>query len=153
MATAALATSLIKRCRDHPKARGSTWCAPSLNGFGGMTRSCSIHRQHDGNEQRRISEVNDIVRTNKALAPARGLANANMMWIPGGTFLMGSNDHYPEEAPAHRVSVSGFWMDQHAMTNKEFRRFVDTTGYVTLAERPANPDDYPGAKPEMLLPS
>ncbi|MGH8587015.1 MAG: formylglycine-generating enzyme family protein, partial [Gammaproteobacteria bacterium] len=40
-----------------------------------------------------------------------------MVWIPGGTFLMGSNDHYPEEAPAHRVAVSGFWMDQHAVTN------------------------------------
>ena len=76
-----------------------------------------------------------------------------MVWIPGGTFLMGSNDHYAEEAPAHRVSVGGFWMDQHAVTNTEFRKFVDATGYVTLAERPANPDDYPGAKPEMLEPA
>jgi formylglycine-generating enzyme required for sulfatase activity len=76
-----------------------------------------------------------------------------MVWIPAGTFLMGSNDHYPEEAPAHRVTVGGFWMDQHAVTNAEFRRFVDATGHVTLAERPANAADYPGAKPEMLLPA
>ena len=80
--------------------------------------------------------------------PAEG-----MVWIPGGTFLMGSNDHYPEEAPAHTVTVSGFWMDRYAVTNAEFRRFVEATGYVTLAERPANPADYPGAKPELLVPS
>src|SRR5262249_30758758 len=62
-----------------------------------------------------------------------------MVWIPGGTFRMGSDRHYPEEAPAHKVKVSGFWMSRHAVTNAEFSRFVDETGYVTLAERPANP--------------
>jgi formylglycine-generating enzyme len=77
----------------------------------------------------------------------------NMVWIAGGTFLMGSDRHYPEEAPAHKVAVDGFWMDTHAVTNAEFHRFVEATGYVTLAERPANPESYPGAKPEMLVPS
>jgi sulfatase modifying factor 1 len=76
-----------------------------------------------------------------------------MAWIPGGTFMMGSDDHYTEEAPAHRVSVDGFWMDTLTVTNRDFERFVAETGHVTLAERPANPDDYPGAKPEMLVPS
>ncbi len=76
-----------------------------------------------------------------------------MVWIPGGTFQMGSDNHYPEEAPAHRVTVGGFWIDPHAVTNRDFKKFADETGYVTLAERPANPDDYPGAKPEMLAPS
>ncbi|HTS20233.1 MAG TPA: formylglycine-generating enzyme family protein [Casimicrobiaceae bacterium] len=76
-----------------------------------------------------------------------------MVWIPGGTFRMGSDKHYPEEAPAHSVSVRGFWMDEHAVTNAEFKRFVDATGHNTLAERPASADDYPGAKPEMLAPS
>ena len=66
---------------------------------------------------------------------------------------MGSDKHYPEEAPAHRVAVGAFWMDEHTVTNTEFRRFVDATGYVTLAEKPANADDYPGAQPEMLAPS
>lgn len=77
----------------------------------------------------------------------------DMVRIPGGAFLMGSNHHYPEEAPAHRVAVAGFWIDRHAVTNQEFKRFVDATGYVTLAERPADPADYPGAKPELLVPS
>src|SRR5262250_352313 len=76
----------------------------------------------------------------------------NMAWIPGGTFLMGSNDHYPEEAPAHQVTVDGFWMDKHVVTNEQFNRFVEATGYLTFAERPLNPKDYPGAKPEMLVP-
>jgi formylglycine-generating enzyme len=83
-----------------------------------------------------------------AAAPAE-----NMVWIPGGTFLMGSDHHYPEEAPAHKVSVDGFWMDVCTVTNHEFRRFVEVTGYVTFAERPANPDDYPGSKTELLAPS
>ena len=63
----------------------------------------------------------------------------DMAWVPGGTFLMGSADFYPEERPAHRVSVSGFWMDEHAVTVAEFRRFVRATGYVSLAERAPDP--------------
>jgi formylglycine-generating enzyme required for sulfatase activity len=77
----------------------------------------------------------------------------NMVWIPGGAFRMGSDDHYPEEAPAHNVSVGGFWMSRHTVTNAEFGRFVSATGHVTSAERPANAEDYPGAIPEMLIPS
>ena len=73
-----------------------------------------------------------------------------MMWIPGGTFLMGSNDHYPEERPAHRVTVEGFWMDRTPVTNGEFRRFVEETGYVTFAEIAPKAEDYPGALPHML---
>jgi formylglycine-generating enzyme required for sulfatase activity len=75
-----------------------------------------------------------------------------MIWLPGGTFTMGSNDHYPEEAPAHAVTVGGFWIDRHQVTNAAFRRFVQATGYVTLAERAPNAADYPGALPQMLVP-
>jgi formylglycine-generating enzyme required for sulfatase activity len=75
------------------------------------------------------------------------------VWIPGGEFLMGSNRHYPEEAPVRKVTVAGFWMDRHTVTNDEFRHFVEATGHVTLAERPADPKDYPGAKPELLAPA
>ena len=78
---------------------------------------------------------------------------ANMVWIPGGTFMMGSNDHYPEEAPAHPVTVDGFWMDQYTVTNAQFSRFVEDTNYVTSAERVPRAADYPGAKPEMLVPA
>src|SRR5271169_6792066 len=75
-----------------------------------------------------------------------------MAWIPGGTFRMGSEDFYPEERPVHEVSVDGFWMDCYEVTNEQFARFVDETGYKTLAERPLNPADFPGAPPENLMP-
>jgi len=75
---------------------------------------------------------------------------ADMLWIPGGTFRMGSDRHYAEEAPAHPVTVDGFWIDRYPVTNERFSRFVEATGHVTLAELPPNPADYPGALPEML---
>jgi formylglycine-generating enzyme required for sulfatase activity len=73
-----------------------------------------------------------------------------MVFIAGGTFRMGSDRHYPEEAPVHRVTVDGFWIDRTPVTNRAFREFVDATGYVTFAELPPGPEDYPGALPHML---
>jgi formylglycine-generating enzyme required for sulfatase activity len=73
-----------------------------------------------------------------------------MVWIPGGTFRMGSDNHYPEEAPAHQVTVDGFWMDRFLVTNTAFASFVQATGYVTVAEKMPPAADYPGAVPEML---
>jgi formylglycine-generating enzyme required for sulfatase activity len=73
-----------------------------------------------------------------------------MIHIPGGTFRMGSDKHYPEEAPVHRVTVDAFWIDRTPVTNRDFRKFVDATGYVTFAEIPPDPKDYPGALPHML---
>jgi formylglycine-generating enzyme len=90
---------------------------------------------------------------NAPLSERQAARTEEMVRIPGGTFLMGSDHHYPEEAPAHKVKVRGFWMDPHTVTNREFQRFVEETGHVTLAEKPANAADYPGAKPEMLVPS
>ena len=78
---------------------------------------------------------------------------AGMAWIPGGSYLMGSDHHYPEEAPAHRVQVEGFWMDRHLVTNAKFLKFVKATGHRTTAELPADPADYPGAPPERLAPA
>src|SRR5215218_1676433 len=74
----------------------------------------------------------------------------DMVWIDGVTFLMGSDGHYPEEAPAHRVAVNAFWIDRCAVTNRQFASFARATGYVTVAERPPDPADFPGAPPENL---
>jgi formylglycine-generating enzyme len=74
----------------------------------------------------------------------------DMVWVPGGTFRMGSDRHYPEERPAHSVSVDGFWMDRYPVTNDRFTRFVESTEHVTFAEIAPNAADYPGALPEML---
>jgi formylglycine-generating enzyme len=73
-----------------------------------------------------------------------------MIRIPGGTFRMGSDKHYPEEAPAHRVTVDGFWMDRHPVTNRQFRAFVRATRHVTVAEITPDPKDYPGMLPHMV---
>jgi formylglycine-generating enzyme required for sulfatase activity len=84
--------------------------------------------------------------TSRHAARAKG-----MVWVPGGTFRMGSDSHYPEEAPSHEASVGGFWMDEHPVTNLEFMRFVKATGHVTFCERAPDASQYPGAKPEMLV--
>jgi len=55
--------------------------------------------------------------------------------------------------PRHQVTVEGFWMDQFTVTNAQFSRFVEETNYVTSAERAPRPEDYPGAKPELLVPA
>ena len=78
------------------------------------------------------------------------MTGTDMVEIPGGTFRMGSDAHYPEERPVHRVTVDGFRMDPYPVTNARFRRFVETTGHVTFAELVPDPKDYPGALPEML---
>ncbi|MGO9246840.1 MAG: formylglycine-generating enzyme family protein [Verrucomicrobiia bacterium] len=73
-----------------------------------------------------------------------------MVWVPGGTFRMGSDQHYPEEAPVHRVTVGGIWLDRTPVTNKQFRKFVNETGHVTYAEIKPDTKDYPRALPHML---
>ncbi|WP_296667485.1 formylglycine-generating enzyme family protein [Demequina sp.] len=74
-----------------------------------------------------------------------------MVPIPGGTFRMGSDDHYPEEAPVHRVTVGDFSIGATTVTNRRFSAFVDATGYRTVAERPLDPAEFPGAPPENLV--
>jgi formylglycine-generating enzyme required for sulfatase activity len=82
-----------------------------------------------------------------SIAAAKG-----MTWLRGGSFTMGDERFYPEERPVHRASVDGFWIDTRPVTVAQFRRFVAETGYVTVAERPLDPADYPGAEPAALVP-
>ncbi len=75
-----------------------------------------------------------------------------MVTVPGATFTMGSDAHYPEEAPTHDVRIDAFSIDRVAVTNERFTDFVSARGYVTVAERPLDPADYPGAPAENLVP-
>src|SRR5262249_5230014 len=78
---------------------------------------------------------------------------AGMAWIAGGTFWMGCEGCGMLDAlPSHRVSVDGFWMDRTPVTNAEFERFVNATGYVTVAERQPDPKDFPGVPRDKLVP-
>ena len=88
-----------------------------------------------------------MLETTTTPASAEGLT-----WLPGGTFLMGSEDFYPEERPVRPVQVGGFWIEPHAVTVEAFRRFVETTGHVTVAERTPSRADYPGVDPALLVP-
>lgn len=72
--------------------------------------------------------------------------------IVGGTFAMGSDRHYPEEAPVRTVAVDDFRIDRNLVTNQDFARFVAETGYVTVAEQAPDPADFPGAPAENLVP-
>jgi formylglycine-generating enzyme required for sulfatase activity len=104
--------------------------------------------------QEKPVSINDdfLIENDQGEETPKARTYSHMAWIPGGTFLMGSDHHYPEEAPAHLVDVSGFWMDQYTVTNRQFQQFVKESDYVTVAERPLNPRDYPGALPELLVP-
>ena len=75
-----------------------------------------------------------------------------MRAIPAGSFLMGSDDFYPEERPVRRVEVAGFWIDEHPVTVADFRRFVKATGHVTVAERRPDPAEFPDAAPAEIVP-
>ncbi len=72
-----------------------------------------------------------------------------MKLIRGASFLMGSDAHYPEEAPRRLERVGDFWIDIHPVTNRAFAEFVDATGYVTFAELPPDPRNYPGMPLEL----
>jgi sulfatase modifying factor 1 len=72
--------------------------------------------------------------------------------VPGGTDTIGSLDFYPEEQPLRAVEVADRWMDEHPVTNAQFRRFVKDTGHVSVAERAPGPADFPDADPADLVP-
>src|SRR5262249_244976 len=84
--------------------------------------------------------------------PSSDAEHADMVWIPAGTFRMGSEEFYVEERPVHEVGVSGFWIDRYPVTNEQFARFVAEPAYLTVAGRPLNSANFPGAAVEKLVP-
>lgn len=86
------------------------------------------------------------------IGPPSSVRDNDLVWIEPQTTTLGSDAHYPEEAPAREVTVDGFWIQRHQVTNNQFAAFVDATGYRTVAERPVDPADYPGAPAENLVP-
>lgn len=98
-----------------------------------------------------VSEVTQNTGPDVSLSREEG-GTSNMVWIPGGVSTLGSDSHYAEERPAREVEIDGFWIDPYPVTNAEFARFQQATGYITVAERPLDAADYPGAPKENLVP-
>ncbi len=96
----------------------------------------------------KTEEVEEVAQVSDA--PAPGPAPEGMVWIPGGSFWMGSEEFPDNAEPVHLVHVDGFWMDRTEVTNEEFAKFVQATRYVTLAERKPNLKDFPHLKPAAL---
>src|SRR5580704_1617555 len=115
----------------------------------GMGRGSSAQVDRRRHEERLESDLSVRDEVMDALE-LQAAATADMIRIPGGSFRMGSDRHYPEEVPVHSVEVDGFWIDPTPVTNAQFRAFVQATGHVTWAEIPPDPKDYPGALPHML---
>lgn len=107
--------------------------------------------------------------------PPEGIPPPRMVWIPGGKFQMGGPSEeacqdvlreadpkkpccpllqagFADAQPRHEVEVDGYWMDETEVTNAQFKKFVEATGYVTVAERKPRAEDFPGALPEVLVP-
>lgn len=108
------------------------------------------HAKHQGEVKAPDAASAAQAQINKT--PPPGPAPDGMVWIPGGTFWMGCDDcDMPDATPVHLVALDGYWIDKTPVTNAEFEKFVNATGYVTIAERTPKAEDYPGAKPEMLV--
>jgi formylglycine-generating enzyme len=84
-------------------------------------------------------------------ASNNGVVRAGTVYVPGGTFRMGSDHHYPEEAPSYLVTIDSFRIDTTPVTNRQFVEFVRATGHVTFAETVPNPQDYPGSLPHLIF--
>ncbi len=84
---------------------------------------------------------------------AANVVPAKMVHIPAGSFQMGTDDPaFPDARPVHKVTLKGFWMDEHEVTNAQFEQFVKATDYITVAERNLDPKDFPGVPVESLVP-
>ena len=97
-------------------------------------------------KQFNMYDVKEFRKEGKMLNPG------NMVFIDGGSFMMGSDKFYPEEKPLHKVTVDSFWIDKYPVTNRAFSVFVSSTNYVTVAEKSLNQADFPNIPKEDLVP-
>ena len=99
-----------------------------------------------------MREAGRVGREQEARRALRAPKGVDMAWIPSGKFTMGSNDGQLDERPIHDVKIKGFWMDRYEVTNDQFAKFVEATGYVTTAEQSPDPALFPDAPKENLVP-
>lgn len=150
---ACLAVTLVG-CHSEPDATNEPTSAAALD-------SAPDSARNDVKPAVRAAKASPFQPTVANDTPPPQPAPPGMVWIPGGEFSMGSldprgcvcggNDPMPDARPVHRVFVSGFWMDETEVTNRQFAEFVAATGYVTIAEKAPTAEEYPDAPPENLV--
>jgi formylglycine-generating enzyme len=127
----------------------------SVTAQSGSTIQSDTSTQCDRGVSRHSLQSVAMVEAAPLAIPAQAARSKNtpdgMAWISGGRFWMGTN-HMEDAQPVHQVEVKGFWMDRTDVTNEEFARFVKATGYVTIAERPLDPKEFPDLAPDKLTP-
>src|SRR2546423_8831076 len=110
---------------------------------------------------RKVRQIRESTGQSALVTPSQGQASARptlpgstnrMVWIAGGTFLMGADDGQPDERPVHEVYVDGFWIDQTEVTNEEFEKVIKATRYVTVAEQKPDAKLYPDVPGDKLVP-
>lgn len=128
---------------------------PFVCGCNNQERTASDAALNNRND----SAIQCSVPNKRLVAKAAGIGTVNtgdkddkdMVLIKGGSFAMGSED-FEDAKPVHTVTVNSFLMDKHEVTNADFNKFVAATGYVTIAERPLDPKEYPGVPADKLVP-
>jgi len=139
--------------------------ASAYGGWRYLATPGTSSEHHNGADQMGMSTPQDIANGHKDVlardvgqppvidqSAAPGSAPEGMVWIPAGEFSMGTQESmFPDTQPIHRVAVNGFWMDKTEVTNEQFEKFVNETGYVTIAERKPRSEDFPGAPPDKLV--
>lgn len=100
-----------------------------------------------------IPAPTDISTTAASQCFPDGIETGNdQVWIEGGSFIMGESAYYPEEGPLREITVEGFWIDRHEVSNAQFARFVQASGYITEAEKKPDPSLFPGIPEDTLTP-
>ena len=142
-----ISATLLIGCVDE-----TTETVPGIQSSGDAAEAASDEETENGNKTSTENDGTDaptaaakggsdqpLIVQEPEVNPPRGMA-----WVPGGSFRMGSTDGFPDELPIHEVELDGFWMDETEVTVAEFKRFVDATGYVTIAEKKPKREDFIG---------
>jgi formylglycine-generating enzyme len=119
-----------------------------------LSTSLWIYREVQRIKWMKANRASDAVfsGSSQRVAQTEPMSTNGMVWIPGGSFWMGSEVGQADEKPVHELAIDGFWIDENEVTNEQFEKFVRATGYITVAERKPDPREYPGVPPEKLVP-
>jgi sulfatase modifying factor 1 len=128
------------------------WAGVQAAVLSALIMPCACSSAAAGERAPQIATSSDRLCTKYSGVPEGAGDKPGMVFIAGGSFVMGSDRERPEEQFSHSVKVDGFWIDQHEVTNAQFEKFVEATGYKTLAEHGIDPKTHPSMYGDVLAP-